>query len=147
MNVSLECTRIPSHLLFAAYTVDPLPPGNWTYRPPIHSGLCKCNTVAYSLFSACSACQDGQWDKCESLYALKPSFMHLLSGGLYIQPTAQRFCLLLRRFPMRQSIKHTGTNWTIWPQLPQHRSAGNGCTSMGPYRRHGSLLSTVLDTY
>ena len=44
---------------FAAFTVDALPAG-YHYAGPTTSqatDLCQCNTVAYSLLSACDACQ------------------------------------------------------------------------------------------
>lgn len=48
---------------FAAFTVDPLPPGYQYAGPYVLDGddLCKCNTVTYSLLSACGACQEDLW--------------------------------------------------------------------------------------
>jgi hypothetical protein len=50
---------------FAAFTIAPLMPGgNHSYTGPSgpdDSDLCKCNTVAYSLISACDACQGSTW--------------------------------------------------------------------------------------
>ena len=52
----------PSHLL-TVFTVDPLLPGEEYFGPSgvDNSNLCKCSTVAYSLVSACAACQDAEW--------------------------------------------------------------------------------------
>jgi len=47
-----------------AYTVPDLVPGD-SYLGPVGAGdakdLCKCNTVVYSLMSACDACQGERW--------------------------------------------------------------------------------------
>jgi len=45
------------------FTVDPLLPGNEYFGPSgvDNSNLCKCSTVAYSLVSACAACQEAEW--------------------------------------------------------------------------------------
>ncbi|KAI0295644.1 hypothetical protein B0F90DRAFT_1750047 [Multifurca ochricompacta] len=46
-----------------AFTVPPLQPGN-SYPGPsgIDNGdLCRCNTITYSLLSACDACQGENW--------------------------------------------------------------------------------------
>lgn len=50
-------------IYFAAYTLDALLPGyNYVAAlSPATSSLCACNTVTYSLLSACSACQDVPW--------------------------------------------------------------------------------------
>jgi hypothetical protein len=51
--------------MYAAWTIDPLQPG-FHYLGPngIDDGnfqLCMCNTVVYSLLSACDACQSEPW--------------------------------------------------------------------------------------
>ncbi|KAI9436123.1 hypothetical protein F5148DRAFT_25456 [Russula earlei] len=46
-----------------SFTINSLMPG-YSYTGPSgidDSNLCKCNTVAYSLISACDACQSEQW--------------------------------------------------------------------------------------
>ncbi|KAF8477806.1 hypothetical protein DFH94DRAFT_855025 [Russula ochroleuca] len=46
-----------------SFTINPLLPGN-AYSGPSgsdDSNLCKCNTIAYSLLSACDACQGAEW--------------------------------------------------------------------------------------
>ncbi|KAH9992128.1 hypothetical protein BJV77DRAFT_453678 [Russula vinacea] len=46
-----------------SFTVNPLLPG-YSYTGPSgvdDSNLCKCNTVSYSLISACDACQGAAW--------------------------------------------------------------------------------------
>ena len=48
---------------FAAYDLIPLPSG-YHYEGPSgidNSDLCKCNTVRYSLISACGGCQGERW--------------------------------------------------------------------------------------
>ena len=50
-------------LFLAAFTISPLSQG-YSYTGPSgvdDSNLCKCNTVAYSLISACDACQSSDW--------------------------------------------------------------------------------------
>jgi len=45
------------------FSIPALQPGS-SYSGPTgsdDSDLCKCNTVVYSLLSACDACQGGQW--------------------------------------------------------------------------------------
>ena len=60
VSVHLICT---STILspFVAFTVDPLPAGYEYSGPNVLDGddLCKCNTVTYSLLSACGKCQSG----------------------------------------------------------------------------------------
>lgn len=41
------------------YYIPPL--GSDGYEVPCKDGLCECNTVIYSLLSACEACQGGKW--------------------------------------------------------------------------------------
>ncbi|KAF8465590.1 hypothetical protein DFH94DRAFT_354245 [Russula ochroleuca] len=45
------------------YTLSPLAPGYVYYGPygVADADLCYCNTVGYSLFSACGACQGQEW--------------------------------------------------------------------------------------
>ena len=49
------------------FTIPILEPGD-SYTGPTGSGddddLCKCNTVVYSLMSACDACQGAKWFSC-----------------------------------------------------------------------------------
>jgi hypothetical protein len=53
---------------FAAFTVPALPPGYEYSGPDVPDGtdLCECNTVVYSLLSACDACQGSDWFKYDS---------------------------------------------------------------------------------
>ncbi|KAI0246197.1 hypothetical protein BJV78DRAFT_1286662 [Lactifluus subvellereus] len=46
-----------------AFTIDPLGPGESYFGPSgdDDGNLCKCSTVAYSLLSACDACQQETW--------------------------------------------------------------------------------------
>jgi hypothetical protein len=59
-----SCVCKPCRLVFfAAFTINSLAPG-YHYTGPSGSDntdLCKCNTVAYSLISACDACQGADW--------------------------------------------------------------------------------------
>jgi hypothetical protein len=48
--------RIPD----TVFEIDPLPQGHhYTGAPSGQGNLCQCNTVVYSLVSACGACQGG----------------------------------------------------------------------------------------
>ena len=99
-----------------AFTVPALPVG-FQYSGPTAQGgddLCKCNTVTYSLLSACGGCQEDLWIS----YVLRLFFfLHLLVDllvyepviflidGLNGYPTARRFCPLRREFPPSRSKK------------------------------------------
>ena len=52
----------------AAFDIKPLPSGYHYTGPDSSHGSdpCMCNTVTYSLISACDACQDSQWITCGS---------------------------------------------------------------------------------
>ncbi|KAH9958188.1 hypothetical protein BC827DRAFT_613222 [Russula dissimulans] len=45
------------------YNISPLSPGysGYTGPPSGHDNFCQCNTVVYSLISACGGCQGGNW--------------------------------------------------------------------------------------
>ena len=47
----------------AEHSLGSLPPGDVYYgaNGNADADLCYCNTVAYSLFSACGACQGQEW--------------------------------------------------------------------------------------
>ena len=66
MNVSASTFDVSCAILLvlAAFVVATLSPGQ-TYTGPnvtaADGDLCSCNTVVYSLMSACAACQQGQW--------------------------------------------------------------------------------------
>lgn len=53
--------------LSVVFSIPNLEPGN-SYTGPTGTGddndLCKCNTVVYSLMSACDACQGAKWFSC-----------------------------------------------------------------------------------
>jgi hypothetical protein len=58
----LSCQSLPTRP-FAAFVINPLQPG-YSYSGPSGSDdtdLCECNTIAYSLISACDACQGEEW--------------------------------------------------------------------------------------
>lgn len=46
-----------------SYVISPLAPGNSNPGPTStdEDNLCGCNTVVYSLSSACDACQEERW--------------------------------------------------------------------------------------
>ena len=59
----LACVHGNSTLISAAWTFEPLPTG-YQYGAPDEdwrTDLCMCNTVLYSLVSACDACQGEKW--------------------------------------------------------------------------------------
>ena len=66
---SLSCLTLTSSPL-PAWEVDPLSPGGMYIGPssPDSWAWCKCSTVAYSLLSACGACQGGSWYTYVSLH-------------------------------------------------------------------------------
>jgi len=44
------------------FNIPPLPPGGQYAGPPAGKATsCKCNTISYSLLSACAACQGSSW--------------------------------------------------------------------------------------
>jgi len=55
VSVHTACTST-TVLFFAAFTIDPLPTGS-QYQGPTTYDPCECNTVIYSLMSACDFCQ------------------------------------------------------------------------------------------
>ena len=64
--ISCSCVLALWSYVFADYYLGSLPPGDVYYGANGNSGanLCYCNTVTYSLFSACGACQGQKWIKC-----------------------------------------------------------------------------------
>jgi hypothetical protein len=66
-------------ITFVAFTIDALPPGYMYYGPngADDSNLCKCNTVAYSLMSACGGCQGAEW----VTYDIRLCYSLLLPGA------------------------------------------------------------------
>ena len=101
---SLQAWILSPHL-FAAYTLGPVPTGYSSYGSPgadSASDLCYCNTVGYSIFSACAACQGDTYVPCGCILAasqLSVAYCKYLSlAGQHGLPTARRFFLLLREF-------------------------------------------------
>ena len=90
---------------FAAFTVNPLLPG-YSYTGPSgvdDSNLCKCNTVSYSLISACDACQGAAWITYDSQRPLNVHWgLRICTplAGQNMFSTARRFCLLQREFSL-----------------------------------------------
>lgn len=101
VSILLGCAGIAISSL-AEFTVPPLPPG-YKYAGPSSfdgSNLCKCNTIVYSLLSACGACQGESWFTYDPSYLSKSSLMYLPSGGRDSQSTAQGLSLLPCAFPI-----------------------------------------------
>ena len=74
VSVCLPC--LPCCIIsLAAFTINPLPLG-YSYSGPSggidDSNMCKCNTVSYSLLSACDPCQGSDWMRFD-LHAHLPS--------------------------------------------------------------------------
>lgn len=72
MIAMLSSTRLTDRL-WVVFTIPNLEPGN-SYTGPTGTGddgdLCKCNTVVYSLMSACDACQGAKWFSCVLSYRI-----------------------------------------------------------------------------
>jgi len=95
VSILLGCAGIAVSSL-AAFTIQSLPSG-YKYTGPSSfdgSNVCKCNTIVYSLLSACGACQGESWFTCDSSCLSKSSLMYLPSGGRDFQSTAQGLSLL-----------------------------------------------------
>lgn len=58
----IDSPRI-SHEGCADFTIPKLTAGNH-YTAPISGSKCQCNTVLYSVISACAGCQKGTWLTC-----------------------------------------------------------------------------------
>ena len=89
----LECaTEAVSSL--PVFDQGPLPLGE-QYTGPAgvdDSNLCKCNTITYSLVSACGACQGAQWITYDYIFSsLISVFISLPLDGPNGYSTAQRF--------------------------------------------------------
>ncbi|KAI0247545.1 hypothetical protein BJV78DRAFT_909637 [Lactifluus subvellereus] len=98
------------------FTIPPLPPGD-SYTGPTGPGdaadLCKCNTVVYSLMSACDACQGAMWLPWETwtrnCTAVDPptTFLRLIPTGTrvpewaFLEVTASSTPFLQSYFPWK----------------------------------------------
>ena len=123
-------------ITFAAFTVNALEPG-YSYVGPAggidDSNMCKCNTISYSLISACDACQGSDWIRFD-FHAYLPSnpFMYLLLAGPIIRPTAQQLCL-----PQREILGPREFCVVIYiddvngPKVPKPCACGNAHTQVG----------------
>ena len=67
-----------------------------------------CNTVTYSLMSACAACQSAMWIEYDSSLLFTFYLMTLPLVGLNGHITAQRFCLLRREF---KAVTKNSSHW------------------------------------
>lgn len=108
LSSSLLCPCIfePCRLIsFSAFTIDALAPGYHYTGPSDYddTDLCMCNTVTYSLLSACVACQGEEWISYGIPFVVvfkSPGLMYLTLDGRNICTTALRFCLPRREFPV-----------------------------------------------
>jgi hypothetical protein len=72
--------RLILPLSSTAYTIAPLLPGQ-SYLGPKNareSTICTCNTVLYSLISACDACQGASWITYCFIFIFSPNFPSLI---------------------------------------------------------------------
>ena len=83
---------------FPAFTIDALPTGEY-YVPLQGAGLCLCNTITYSLLSACDDARDQIGSGTIDVVVLFSTPMYLPLAGRTMRPTARRHCLSLREFP------------------------------------------------
>jgi hypothetical protein len=75
--------------LLEDYTLIPLPPGYSYFGPdgPANDILCYCNTVEYSLISACAACQGEEWIMCGYIVSssqLRTAYVSVISWSTYV---------------------------------------------------------------
>jgi len=100
------CISEPCCLVsLSAFTIKELAPG-YHYTGPSgydDSDMCKCNTVTYSLLSACVACQGEEWITYEIPFVVlfkSLELRYLTSDGRNIYTTAQKFCPPRRELPV-----------------------------------------------
>jgi hypothetical protein len=126
-----------------AFTVTALGVGQEYTGPSVLGGgdICKCNTVYYSLMSACGACQDALWIEYAFVVSFFISyFIYLPIVGLHGQPTVRRFRLLGREFPVATTILLPwNRRRNLAPQVSKPCPARDECTTMGSPRRHSSF--------
>jgi hypothetical protein len=111
-TVYLSCVILADSSL-AAFTIDALKPG-YSYTGPTgvdDTNMCKCNTITYSLVSACDACQGADWTRydphrCSLRTPWELTFLPL--AGRCFRLTAQRLCLPQREFHSRQKLEIYG---------------------------------------
>ncbi|KAH9047160.1 hypothetical protein EDB84DRAFT_1463058 [Lactarius hengduanensis] len=83
------------------FKIDPLPQGSLYRGPDVsQSNLCECNTVVYSLVSACGACQgSSEW------------IQYVLCMSMY------KFCAVKMTFfevvPMVHQLQHCVYRWNV----------------------------------
>ncbi|KAH9991395.1 hypothetical protein BJV77DRAFT_1008208, partial [Russula vinacea] len=46
--------------------------------------LCYCNTIAYSLFSACGACQGQEWNTCGIMFLDSAAYVSVISWSVWV---------------------------------------------------------------
>jgi hypothetical protein len=138
--------NLPPHVLCAAFIIDPLGPTGTSYGINGNEGdMCRCNTVAYSLISACSACQGGIWHPYDSELRSKAFVIYLPLGGLNIHSTAQGLYLLLRELPMRKAVKSIGIDWVTRPRATAspHLFLGTHACLNGPSSTSQSVTAVI----
>ena len=82
VSIRPACTSLIGSSL-AAFTVQALSPGN-SYPGPSgndDTNLCMCNTVVYSLMSACDGCQGETWITYDPPHHFKFFFLNLSLDG------------------------------------------------------------------
>ncbi|KAF8465589.1 hypothetical protein DFH94DRAFT_354171 [Russula ochroleuca] len=134
------------------YTIPSLPPGNWYIGPHgvDDANLCYCNTVAYSLFSACGACQGQKWitwsewvTNCTKI--LPPSsFPNTVPSGtsvpywVVLNVTSENFWDFNKAFALGD-LPEFGPGWTL---SPSSVSVTPTSSSLSPTSRSSSLSPT-----
>ena len=123
-------------LSLAAFTINALQPG-YSYTGPAggidDSNMCKCNTVSYSLISACDGCQGSDWIRFD-LHAHLPSssFTYLLLAGPIFRLTAHKLCLPQRKIPvLAEFCLVICIDRLNGLQVPEPCPCGNACTRVG----------------
>ena len=104
---------------FSAFTINALTPG-YSYMGPDAgtidaSNMCKCNTITYSLISACDACQGAEWtryDYSHRCYLLDiRENLHISTlAGRNFRIIAQRLCRPQREPHPRRKLYCIGTD-------------------------------------
>ena len=132
----------PCAYLFEGFTMGPIGPG-WVYGgvDANSTDSCHCNTISYSLTSACAACQNATWIQCGYIVSssqLPAAYVSFLAGRTgYI--TAQSICL-----PRRESLLATEKfivfDIVIGLQVPKSSPIGYKRSSLGSSGCHSTFI-------
>ncbi|KAG2353714.1 hypothetical protein BDR07DRAFT_686701 [Suillus spraguei] len=96
------------------YVIDPLPPGSFYYAPPsvVGANLCECNTVTYSMISACSVCQNGSYMSWSSWSSGCNNQMSIGESVRKVVDILQAFLIhLINRYPLDIPAGTKVPNW------------------------------------